>query len=177
MCFSRINVLSKKKKWNQQTPDKKEILLLLGCQCPNCGALLPGDVNNNTEPEAVCAQCGEMVILVRTWIAKSNHPLIRAAQQQMDMQSRLDTLVVKKLSFADVSPVKGGSSEKHGRLLAESIIGTVVVCQCGAVQAPLTTVARQCTVCQHWLQFGSVEITVRPDLILDPAVRQSLNSA
>ena len=161
--------------WNQQTPDKKEILLLLGCQCPNCGALLPGDVNNNTEPEAVCAQCGEMVILVRTWIAKSNHPLIRAAQQQMDMQSRLDTLVVKKLSFADVSPVKGGSSEKHGRLLAESIIGTVVVCQCGAVQAPLTTVARQCTVCQHWLQFGSVEITVRPDLILDPAVRQSLN--
>jgi hypothetical protein len=56
--------------WNQQTPEKKEMLLLLGCQCPTCAVLLPGDVNDNAEPVAVCAQCGERVTMVRTWIAK-----------------------------------------------------------------------------------------------------------
>jgi len=160
-------------------PNKMTVMLHLGHQCTECGAINAGDDSHSEVKELTCGTCGEVTKAPRRWLARVNNPLITRAQFSLMTKEIEEREIVKKLNFSDellLSPIKGCRSN-FGDLTFESTVVRAVICiNCKSAQPHLTPTVphRRCSECQNWLPQGCTDFSLAPQTQLHMSLRTTL---
>jgi hypothetical protein len=147
-------------------------ILSLGHECSVCHLLVPGDDSTNVAQNFTCMSCGKSNLSVRVWLANPRHPLIREAQQQIELDLDRASKVVQRLDETTLTPVKSGS-----RVTYDSRIILVKQCTtpgCGEYCDAVSSSSQKCTRCSSALASEAGYFVINPTAILSSTLSQGL---
>jgi hypothetical protein len=147
-------------------------ILSLGHECSVCHLLVPGDDSTNVAQNFTCMSCGKSNLSVRVWLANPRHPLIRDAQQQLQLDFDRASKVVQRLDETTLTPVKSGS-----RVTYDSRIILVKQCTtpgCGEYCDAVSNSSQKCTRCSSALASEAGYFVINPTAVLSSTLSQGL---